>query len=149
MVSSSWSASCTAGANDARGVSMDITGIGAVSDLASTVIGKIWPDKTVQEREQLAATVALIQGQLEINKVEAANPSVFVSGWRPAIGWICGAACAWNWIGIPIAKIALVASGVTIALSPADLSEMMPVLMGMLGLSGMRTFEKINKVAAK
>lgn len=128
---------------------MDVTGIGAVSDLASTVIGKIWPDKTVQEREQLAAAVALIQGQLEINKVEAANPSVFVSGWRPAIGWICGAACAWNWIGIPVAKIALVASGVTIALSPADLSEMMPVLMGMLGLSGMRTFEKINKVAAK
>jgi len=149
MGAPSWSARCTAGANDARGVSMDITGIGAVSDLASTVIGKIWPDKTIQEREQLAATVALIQGQLEINKVEAANPSVFVSGWRPAIGWICGAACAWNWIGIPIAKIALVASGVTIALSPADLSEMMPVLMGMLGLSGMRTFEKINKVAAK
>jgi hypothetical protein len=149
MGAASWSARCTAGANDARGVSMDITGIGAVSDLASTVIGKIWPDKTMQEREQLAATVALIQGQLEINKVEAANPSVFVSGWRPAIGWICGAACAWNWIGIPIAKIALVASGVTIALSPADLSEMMPVLMGMLGLSGMRTFEKINKVAAK
>jgi hypothetical protein len=149
MVSSSGSTRCTAGANDARGVIMDITGIGAVSDLASNVISKIWPDKTVQEREQLAATIALIQGQLEINKVEAANPSVFVSGWRPAIGWICGAACAWNWIGIPIAKIALVASGVTIALSPADLSEMMPVLMGMLGLSGMRTFEKINKVAAK
>jgi hypothetical protein len=149
VVATSRSTRCTAGANDARGVGMDITGIGAVSDLASNVISKIWPDKTVQEREQLAATVALIQGQFEINKVEAANPSVFVSGWRPAIGWICGAACAWNWIGIPIAKIVLVASGITMALAPADLSEMMPVLMGMLGLSGMRTFEKINKVAAK
>jgi hypothetical protein len=149
MVSTSGSTRCTAGANDARGVDVDITGIGAVSDLASTVISKIWPDKTVQEREQLAATVALIQGQLEINKVEAANPSVFVSGWRPAIGWICGAACAWNWIGIPIAKIVLVTSGITMALAPADLTEMMPVLMGMLGLGGLRTLEKINKVAAK
>ena len=128
---------------------MDITGLGAVSDLASTVINKIWPDKTEAEKQQLAAAVMVVQGQLDINKAEAANPSVFVSGWRPMIGWVCGAACAWNWIGLPIAKLALDFSGHPIQLSPADISEMMPILMGMLGLGGLRTLEKINGVAAK
>ena len=127
----------------------DITGLGAISDLASTVINKIWPDKSEAEKQQLAAAVMVVQGQLDINKVEAANPSVFVSGWRPFIGWVCGSACAWNWIGLPIAKAALLFFGHSIALFPADISEMMPVLLGMLGLGTLRTVEKIKNVAAK
>lgn len=128
---------------------MDITGLGAVSDLANTVIGKIWPDKSAAEQQQLAAAVMVVQGQLDIDKVEAANPSVFVSGWRPFIGWVCGAACAWNWIGLPIAAMILKAYQIDIVLSSANLSEMMPILMGMLGLGGLRTIEKINGVASK
>lgn len=128
---------------------MDITGLGAVSDLANSIIGKIWPDKTEAEKQQLAAAVMVIQGQLEVNKAEAANPSVFVSGWRPAIGWVCGAACAWNWVGLPMAKLGLALGGVEIALEPADISEMMPILLGMLGLSGFRSYEKVKGVAAK
>ena len=128
---------------------MDITGIGSVADLINTAIGKIWPDKSEQEKQQIAAAVMIVQGQLDINKAEAANPSVFVSGWRPAIGWVCGGACAWNWIGLPIAKAALVFFGRDFAISPADLTEMMPILLGMLGLGGLRTVEKINGVAAK
>ena len=127
----------------------DITGFGAVADLAGSVINKIWPDKTEQEKQQLAAAVTLIQGQLAINQAEASNQSLFVSGWRPAIGWVCGSACAWNWIGLPIAKVLLALYGHPLDLNPADLGEMMPILMGMLGLGGLRTFEKINKVAAK
>ena len=130
-------------------MALDITGLGAVSDLASTVINKIWPDKTEAEKQQLAAAVMVVQGQLDINKVEAANPSVFVSGWRPFIGWVCGTACAWNWIGLSIVKTALIIWGHPIVLSPADLSEMMPVLLGLLGLGTLRTVEKINGVAAK
>jgi hypothetical protein len=117
--------------------------------LADTVIAKIWPDKTEQERAQLAAAVTLVQGQLEINKAEAGSTSVLVSGWRPAIGWICGAACAWNWVGLPIAKLGLSLSGHPLDLAPADLAEMMPILLGMLGLGGLRTLEKVNGVAAK
>ena len=128
---------------------MDITGLGAVSDLANTVIGKIWPDKTEAEKQQLAAAVMVVQGQLDINKVEAASPSVFVSGWRPFIGWVCGSACAWNWIGLPIAKVIIIILGYTFELVPANLTEMMPILLGMLGLGGLRTLEKINGVAAK
>lgn len=127
----------------------DLTGFGAVADLAGSVINKIWPDKTEQEKQQLAAAVTLIQGQLAINQAEASNQSLFVSGWRPAIGWVCGSACAWNWIGLPIAKVLLALYGHPLDLNPADLAEMMPILMGMLGLGGLRTFEKINKVAAK
>ena len=128
---------------------MDITGVGAVADLAGTVINRIWPDKSDQEKQQLAAAVMVVQGQIDINKNEAANPSIFVSGWRPFIGWVCGAACAWNWIGIPITVAALSLIGVVPKLAPADLSEMMPILLGMLGLGSLRTLEKIQGVAAK
>ena len=126
---------------------MDITGLGAVSDLVNTAINKIWPDKTEAEKQQLAAAVMVVQGQMDINKVEAANPSVFVSGWRPALGWVCSGACAWNWIGLPIAKVIAVILGHSIDLSPADLTEMMPILLGMLGLGGLRTVEKIKGVS--
>ena len=128
---------------------MDITGIGAVSDLASNVISKIWPDKSEAEKQQLAAVVMVVQGQLDINKIEAANPSVFVSGWRPFLGWVCSSACAWNWIGLPFVKMALLLWGHPLDLAPANLTEMMPILLGMLGLGGLRTLEKINGVASK
>lgn len=130
-------------------MSGDLLGVGGVSELINTAINKLWPDKTEIEKQQLAAAMMVVQGQLDINKVEAANPSVFVSGWRPFIGWVCGVACAWNWIGLPIAKGALALTGHSIDLAPANLTEMMPVLLGMLGLGGLRTLEKINGVAAK
>lgn len=124
-----------------------ITGLGEIADLAGKAIDRIWPNKTEQEKAELAAAVTVVQGQLEINKAEAANPSVFVSGWRPFIGWVCGAGCAWNWVGLPLAKFALVYLGHQVTLEPADLSEMMPLLLGMLGLGTLRTFEKTKGVA--
>jgi len=117
-------------------------------DLANSVINKIWPDKTESEKAQLAAAVVIVNGQLDINKIEAASPSVFVAGWRPFIGWVCGVACAWNWVGLAMAKfVALTFFNHAIDLHAADISEMMPVLMGMLGLGGLRTFEKVKGVA--
>jgi hypothetical protein len=90
----------------------------------------------------------VVQGQLEVNKAEAGSSSVFVAGWRPFIGWVCGAACAWNWSGLPIAKAALLVwGGPSLTLEPADLTEMLPVLMGMLGLGALRTYEKTQRVA--
>ena len=125
-----------------------ITGLGEVADLAKTAINKIWPDKSEQEREQLQAALLVVQGQLQVNAAEAGSSSVFVAGWRPFIGWVCGAACAWNWIGLPIVKAFLpLAAGISLTVAPADLSEMLPVLMGMLGLGGLRTFEKVKRVA--
>lgn len=127
---------------------MALDPVSAVAGLADTVIKRLWPDKTEQERAQMAAALTVIQGQLDANKAEAGSSSVFVSGWRPFIGWVCGSACAWNWIGLPCAKFGLALAGVTVSLSPADLGEMWPLLLGMLGLGGLRTVEKINGVAA-
>lgn len=118
-------------------------------DLAKTVVNAFFPDKSEQEKAAIAAAASLVQGQLAINANEATNPSVFVSGWRPFIGWVCGAACAWNWIGLPICLAGLKLAGITVAISPASLTEMMPILLGMLGLGTLRTTEKIQGVAAK
>lgn len=118
-------------------------------DLANKVIGTIWPDKTESEKAQLAAALTLVQGQMEINKAEASSSSAFTSGWRPFIGWVCGSACAWNWLLMPALKFAGVFFGHPVDLAPADLAEMWPLLMGMLGLGGLRTMEKIKGVAAK
>lgn len=126
---------------------MALDPVTAIADLAKTAVNAIWPDKTEQEKAQLAAAVTLVQGQLAINQTEAASPSLFVSGWRPFVGWVCGSAFAWNWIGLPIARMALELAGHPIALSAADLSEMMPVLLGMLGLGTLRTVEKIRGAA--
>lgn len=65
---------------------LDATGVGAVADLASAVIGRLWPDKSEAERAQMAAAMTIVQGQLDANRAEAASPSVFVAGWRPAVG---------------------------------------------------------------
>ena len=122
--------------------------------IGNKVIDRLWPDpaqaaaaKLELFKLQQSGELAVITGQMDINKAEAANPSVFVSGWRPFIGWVCGAACAWNWIGLPMAKALAVYHQVPFALSSADLSEMMPVLIGLLGLGGLRTVEKIQGVA--
>ena len=126
----------------------DLTGLGSVADLAGTIINKIWPDKSEAEKQQLAAAFMVVQGQIETNKEEAKSPSVFVSGWRPFIGWVCGLACAWNWIGLKIALFIAAFLGHALNMQPADLSEMWPILLGMLGLGGMRTAEKFAGVAA-
>jgi hypothetical protein len=127
---------------------MSITGLGEIAGLATTVIDKIWPNKSEQEKAELQAALVVVQGQLEINKAEAGSSSVFVAGWRPFIGWVCGIACAWNWIGLSIVKTAvLIVAGTKLDLAPADIAEMLPVLLGMLGLGALRTKEKIAGVA--
>ena len=135
---------------------MALDPVSALLDIGGKVIDRLWPDPTQAAAAKLeliklqqSGELQAMAGQLEINKVEAANASVFVSGWRPFIGWVCGAACAWNWIGLKIALFVAAYVGHELKLAPADLSEMMPVLLGMLGIGGLRTIEKINGVAAK
>lgn len=136
---------------------MDITFKDPVSvllDIGSKVIDRVWPDPaqaTAAKFElfklQQSGDLAQMAGQMQINVEEAKSSSLLVSGWRPFIGWVCGVACAWNWLGLGIAKLVAELFGHPIALSPADISEMMPILMGMLGLGTLRTFEKVKGVA--
>jgi hypothetical protein len=88
----------------------------------------------------------LAKAQLEVNKTEAAHKSLFVSGWRPAVGWVAVIGMACNFMVIPMANFALALAESTIVVPVLDTSEMMPVLIGMLGLGTMRTAEKVKGV---
>jgi hypothetical protein len=121
-------------------------------EIGTKLIDRFFPDPAQRAAAQLELLKLQQSGelaQIAVNQTEAANPSVFVSGWRPAVGWLCAAACGWNWLGLPIAKLGLAIAGTSIDLAPADLTEMLPVLMGMLGLGGLRTIEKLNGKAAR
>lgn len=96
------------------------------------------------ELAQLNADVQLAQGQMEINKVEAANASLFVSGWRPAVGWCCVAAFACKFIGGPLIFVLSQWFGHPITLPSFDFTEMSTILLGMLGLGGLRTIERVK-----
>jgi len=119
------------------------------------VVGRFLPEdkevaaKAKQEIEQQLTThLAQIDlAQLEINKAEASHRSIFVAGWRPFIGWSCGFALAYTYVIQPIAVFALAQTGYLIDLPTLSMSEMMPVLMGLLGLGGLRTFEKFKHVS--
>ena len=89
----------------------------------------------------------LAKGQLEVNKVEAASSSMFVAGWRPAVGWVTVIGMASNYILIPMGNFALAIADSEITIPLLQMSEMMPVLLGMLGLGTMRSVEKIKKVS--
>ena len=89
----------------------------------------------------------LAKGQLEVNKAEAASASLFVAGWRPAVGWVCVLGMASNFVLIPIVNFILALADSAITVPLIDTSTMMPVLLGMLGLGAMRSAEKIKKVS--
>lgn len=128
-------------------MSLDVAGIGAVSDLASTVIGRIWPDKSAQEQAELAAAVAIVQGQIDTNKVEAASPSMFIGGWRPACGWVCATALGYQYLARPLLPWACAAAGHQVPDLPTLDGTLMELLAGILGLGGLRTVERLKGVS--
>ena len=81
-----------------------------------------------------------LKGQLEINKVEAAHHSIFVSGWRPCIGWVCALGLLYNTI---LSNIL----GIWVEVPEIDTTLLVPVMMGMLGIGAMRTVEKVKGVS--
>lgn len=99
------------------------------------------------ELAQLDSTTKLALAQTEVNKVEAASQSIFVAGWRPAVGWCCCGAFAFKFVILPTAMLALSATGHTVTMPAMDFTEMSTILMGMLGLGAMRTVEKVKGVA--
>lgn len=112
-------------------------------EAVTAVVNKIWPDKTEQEKQELASAVSLINGQLEVNRVEASSTNWFVAGWRPYIGWICGTGLGYQFIVYPI-LIAFIPK-----ITQLDMGTLLTLLMGMLGLGGLRTFEKYKGAEGK
>jgi len=126
--------------------------INLLGSLVQPVTGLL--DKFIEDKDQknqLAHEIStmaerhaqeLAKGQLEINKAEAQSRNVFIAGWRPFIGWTCGVAMAYNYVVHPILIFTLAQFNYLVAIPALDLGEMMPVLMGMLGLGSLRTYEK-------
>ncbi len=145
---------------------MGINPLDALFELGKSAIDKIWPDPIKRAEEyrlleqmkqdgdlaRLTAQVKLLTGQLEINKTEAAHKSIFVAGWRPFVGWVCGFSLAYVSILEPLMRFIAKLCGYTGTFPVIDTSLTMQVLLGMLGLVAARTREKekgVHKDALK
>jgi|TARA_B100000035_G_scaffold1622_1_gene1343 hypothetical protein len=124
--------------------------IGQVIEVADKVLGKFIPDKNLKMKLQKEMTMAFHDAnlaQIQLNKQEAAHKNIFVAGWRPFVGWTCGVALAYHFVVSPIIETILIATGVAIDLPSFEFSQLSSILMGMLGLGGLRTYEKMKGVS--
>jgi len=118
------------------------------------LVGMI-PDPNAAQKARLEAEAVLLnasieemKGQVAINTAEASNPSVWTSGWRPAIGWSCAVAFFFMYVVAPIVQWIGALNGHThIPMPQFDANALMSLTTGMLGIAGFRTFEKIKGVA--
>lgn len=115
------------------------------------VINKFIPDKNEAAKAEvefraavLAADTRLAEAQIEVNQVEAANTNVFVSGWRPFIGWTCGLALFYHYITLPFLMFICAMLKYDIVLPKFDMDSLLTLLFGLLGLGAMRTYEKVK-----
>ncbi|MBN9407632.1 MAG: hypothetical protein J0H69_00655 [Burkholderiales bacterium] len=97
------------------------------------------------ELARLAAETDLAKGQLAINAAEAAHASVWVAGWRPAIGWVCAVSLAFKFVGGPSVQLLARLAGHDVALPDIDASELWPVLLAMLGVGGLAIADRKTK----
>jgi phenylpyruvate tautomerase PptA (4-oxalocrotonate tautomerase family) len=128
--------------------------LGKLVDPVSNILDKVVEDK--DQKAKLAHEIAtmaerhaqeLARGQIEINKEEAKSRNIFIAGWRPFVGWTCGLALFWHFLGLPVTLF--VTGWFNLQHPPLpefDMQSLMTVLLGMLGLGGMRTFEKFKGV---
>ena len=140
--------------------------IGPILEIGKGIINRLFPDPAAAAAAQLellkmqqngdlallASETDLAKLQIQTNVEEAKHANIFVSGWRPAVGWVCAAAFAYSYVLLPFAQFLVFTFGTTamaaqLKLAPTlELSEMLPVLFGMLGLGGLRTVEKVKNV---
>ena len=129
-----------------------------LNNLIGPVTGLL--DKFIEDKDQKAAlahdlaTMAdrhaqeLATAQIEVNKAEASSGSLFKGGWRPFIGWVCGGAFAYHFVLQPVIVFGVLTAGIDLPPLPEfDMASLMTVMMGMLGLGGLRTYEKQKGIA--
>lgn len=125
--------------------------ITAVASVINTVLDRVLPDKTAKDAAasslistEIQGQIAQVVAQIGVNAAEAANPSTFVAGWRPFIGWVCGTGLTYDFVVRPIANGVVGIWHVAALFQPLDLSTLLPLMLGMLGLGAYRTVEKIG-----
>ncbi len=128
----------------------------AALDVGKSLIEKIWPDPVKQSQEirklqelhqkgdlaVLDAEVQLLLGQINVNAAEANHKSIFVAGWRPFVGWVCGFGLLYASVIEPLMRFIATLNDYTGTFPVLDTTITMQVLLGMLGLGLMRTKEK-------
>lgn len=128
-----------------------------IESVAGPVINKLVgliPDPQERERaraqamkDMLDAALAQDAAQIEVNKIEAAHSSVFVAGWRPFIGWCCGAGVLWAFFIGPLANWLVTVTGATIQPPAIVTDHLFEMVFALLGMGGLRTFEKLKGIA--
>lgn len=123
----------------------------SVLNIGAKILDRVIPDKAEREKAQaelvkmqLNGELQQLAGQLDINKTEAQHQSVFVAGWRPFIGWVCGVALCYQFVLRPVVTWAVPSLGYTVAEMPGLNDNLWELMFGMLGLGGLRSYEKIK-----
>lgn len=140
----------------------DIIGGTFLDGFAKVVsLWKVDPTKAMENQAEMAKIAAEMQDKIldaateqikavqAVNQAEAASGSVFVAGWRPFIGWVCGSGLAFQFLLAPLATWITQLCGYSVLFPTLDSATLMTLVMGMLGLGGLRTYEKINGVESK
>jgi hypothetical protein len=145
-------------------MSIDISGLGSAFDFASKIVDKIFPDKAGNEQKrsealfklnelqqtgelaELAAQTEIAKAQIAVNTEEAKSNNLFVAGARPFIMWVCGFALAYHFVVQPLLAFSLSAFGHKVDLPVFEMETLNTVLFGLLGLGGLRSYEKVKGV---
>lgn len=128
---------------------MSLDPITAALDIGGKLIDRLIPDKAANDaakaqlvQMQVAGDLQQILGQLDVDKVEAANQNMFVAGWRPFCGWVAGSGLAYQFLFAPIGTWIASLLGHPVVAPPLDLGTLMTLLLGMLGMGAMRSYDK-------
>jgi hypothetical protein len=132
--------------------------LGTIIETGLKILDKVIPDPKAKaeaqlkllelqqagEFKQMEVEMQLALGQLEVNKAEAQSPDFFRGGWRPAIGWVCALAFFYQFVGRPLLVWLSPVFGLPAGAPELDTGDLMTIALGMLGLGGMRTFERVK-----
>ena len=119
-------------------------------DPISNILDKFVADKDLKQKLEHELKTELHRAnmaQIEVNKEEAKHRTVFVAGWRPFVGWTCGIALCYHFVLQPFLLFLVYSFGYQVDLPVFDMSTLTTILLGLLGLGGMRSFEKVKKSA--
>lgn len=129
---------------------MPIPLLSSLADGLFGVIDKLVPDADLKARLKLETTETLSRlnlAQMEVNAREATSGSLFVAGWRPFIGWVCGVALAWQYVGVPIGEWMMTLTGMNGELPSVPGDDLFELVTAMLGMAGLRSLEKRMGIA--